>query len=74
VSRFLLTVDDEHGTAAVVLDVDLTKRQRRLLEELVPKDLSDRDRWQMLAVLTRLIADERAYERECERRGLLPLI
>jgi hypothetical protein len=71
VSRFLLTVDDEHGTAAVVVDVQLTARQRRLLEELVPKDLSDRDRWGMLAVLTRLVADERAYERVCQERGLL---
>jgi len=71
VSRFLLAVDDEHGSTAVVIDVELTARQRRLLNEVLPSNLTEEDRWRMLAVLTRLVADERAYERECQRRGLL---
>ncbi len=70
-NRVLLSVDDEHGSVAVVVDTDLTARERRLLAGVLPADLTREQAWQMLAVLTRLVADERAYERECERRGLL---
>lgn len=69
-SRFAAEVSDEHGTTGVVIDVDLTQAQRTALDQLadrIPVEL----RWLTIALLVRQIADERAYERVCQERGLL---
>lgn len=63
-------VDDQYGTAAVIIDLDLTDEQRRLLEPLLDT-LTREDRLHLLADLIRQKADEEAYERVCRDRGLL---
>lgn len=68
--RARLQVDDEHGTAAVFADIDLTDEQRALIEPLL-EGLNARDRLYLLADLIRQKADEEAYERVCRDRGLL---
>lgn len=70
VVRARLQVDDEHGTAAVFMDLDLPDEQRRLLEPLL-ESLTAEDRLHLLADLIRAKADEEAYERICRDRGLL---
>lgn len=81
-------VTDRHGTAAEVIDLDatlgeLSTHQRGLLGRLagnLVRDLvsvlggsEDHARKVAIAELLRLLADEAAYERVAERRGLLPL-
>jgi hypothetical protein len=86
--RIRVEVTDQHGTVAEVFDPGelrqrLRPRQRDLLEELaggLVRDLAhvlgrgeDDARAVAVAQLMRLQADEAAYERVAERRGLLPL-
>jgi hypothetical protein len=81
-------VADRHGTVAEIFDPDelsqhLRPRQRDQLAALaggLVRDLaqvlgSDEDHARQVAIaqLMRLQADEAAYERVAERRGLLPL-
>lgn len=68
--RVRIQVDDEHGTAAVILDVDLSDEQRALLEPLLAP-LSRTEGELLLCRLVRAKADEDAYERVCRERGLL---
>lgn len=68
--RAYCQVDDEGGTAAVILDHDLTEQERALLEPLLDSMTSE-DRMHLLADLNRSKADEEAYERVCRDRGLL---
>lgn len=70
-SRTLLQVDDEYGTATVILDHDLTADERALLEPLLDQLPDGVHPDHLLAVLTRHLADEQAYERVCQQRGLL---
>jgi hypothetical protein len=87
-NRIRVEVTDQHGTVAEVFDPDelrqrLRPRQRDQLGALaggLVRDLtralgSDEDHARQVAVamLMRLHADEAAYERVAERRGLLPL-
>lgn len=86
--RIRVEVTDRHGTVAEILDPDvllgrLRPRQRAQLDALVadliggltPLFVGGEDYARMVAAgwLVRLAADERAYERVAERRGLLPL-
>ena len=84
--RIRVEVTDRHGTVAEIFDpaeLHLRPRQRDQLGTLaggLVRDLaralgSDEDhaRQVAVAVLMRLQADEAAYERVAERRGLLPL-
>lgn len=81
-------VTDRFGTAAEIIDLDavlgkLSPHQRGLLSSLAAnlvRDLvsvfggsEDHARKVAVADLLRLAADESAYERVAERRGLLPL-
>jgi hypothetical protein len=67
--RVRVEVLDEHGTAVVVVP-ELTAEQRAALDGVLPP-LTLEEGWRLLAVLTRQIADEQAYERVCAQRGLL---
>lgn len=84
--RIRVEVTDRYGTAAEILDpgeLHLRPRQRDQLAALaggLVRDLAqalgtgeDHARQVAAAVLMRLQADEAAYERVAERRGLLPL-
>jgi hypothetical protein len=79
-------VDDEYGTVAEILDLavldTLTPRQRERLDELAGTLVDGLAgllgsqagaREAAIGQLTRLAADEAAYERVSERKGLLPL-
>lgn len=80
-------VTDRHGTAAEYLDLaalrKLPPRQRAQLDALAAGLVDDvarvlgldhgYARKVIVAELIRLVADEAAYERVCERRGVLPL-
>ena len=68
--RAYCQVDDQYGTAAFVLDHDLTNEERALLEPLL-ESMTSEDRLHLLADLIRQKADEEAYERVCRDRGLL---
>lgn len=70
-SRMLLQVDDEHGTATVILDHQLTDHERAVLEPLLAQLPPDVAPEHLLAVLIRQAADEQAYDRVREQRGLL---
>lgn len=87
-ARIRVEVTDQYGTVAEVLDPDelrarLRPRQRDQLDALADglvRDLAqllgfgeDHARQVAVAELMRLVADEAAYERVAERRGLLPL-
>jgi hypothetical protein len=84
--RIRVELADRHGTVAVVFDpgeMHLKPRQRDQLAALADRlvrDLAqalgrgeDDARQVAVALLMRLQADEAAYERVAERRGLLPL-
>lgn len=82
--RIRVEVADQYGTVAAILDSGcLQPRQRDRLAALaggLARDLArvlgtgeDHARTVAVAVLMRLQADEAAYERVAERRGLLPL-
>jgi hypothetical protein len=87
-ARIRVEITDQHGTVAEVFDPDelrqrLGPRRCRQLDALADglvRDLaralgSDEDhaRHVAIAALMRVHADEAAYERVAERRGLLPL-
>lgn len=65
-----MQVDDEFGTAAVFVDVELTDEVRRVLKPIL-EPLTDEELGYLLATLVRRFADEQAYERVCRGRGLL---
>lgn len=70
----MLTVDDEHGQARVVIDQAPNPERLAAVGEVIADVIGDLDRersGQLLAVLVRMIADEQAYERICHQRGLL---
>jgi hypothetical protein len=84
--RIRIEVTDRYGTAAEILDpgeLHLRSRQRDQLDVLaggLVRDLAQalgsgegHARQVAIAELMRLQADEAAYERVAERRGLLPL-
>jgi len=84
--RIRVEVTDQYGTAVEIIDpgkLRLRPRQRDQLGALADglvRDLarllgSDEDHARQVAVagLMRMQADEEAYERVAERRGLLPL-
>jgi hypothetical protein len=86
--RIRVELTDQHGTLAEIFDPDelrarLTSRQRGQLAALADglvRDLAkllghgeDHARQVAVALLMRIQADEAAYERVAERRGLLPL-
>jgi len=85
--RLRVEVDDQHGTAAIFTDPallgQLSPRKRAQAEELaaglvrkvaaVTGRGEDDARLVVLADLTRLAADEAAYDRVCQQRGILPL-
>lgn len=86
--RLRVEVTDRHGTTVTIIDpVDLGKRlrphQRNQASALaagltggIARILGsgeDHARLVAVAVLMRLMADEAAYERVAERRGVLPL-
>lgn len=86
--RIRVEVTDRHGTAALIVDADETRRklrprQRDRLDALADglvRDVAgvlgtdeDYARSVAAAFLTRLVADEAAYERVAARRGVLPL-
>jgi hypothetical protein len=86
--RIRVEIADQHGTVAEIFDPDelrqrLRPRQRDQLDALaggLVRDLAqalgtgeDHARQVAVAALMRLQADEAAYERVAERRGLLPL-
>ena len=81
-------VTDQFGTVTEILDTDallgkLRPRQRAQLDALAADLIGaltplfggyeDQARKAAVAELGRLVADEAAYERVAERRGLLPL-
>ncbi len=81
-------VTDQHGTVAEIIDVDavlgkLNPVQRAALEEMAGQLVRDVAGWlgcgedharkSLVAGLIRQVADEAAYERVAERRGVLPL-
>jgi len=85
--RLRVELIDRYGTIAEIIEPevlgDLTARKRARLDSLVgdavrelaaalgvPEDYA---RWVLAADLMRHRADEAAYERVCERRGVLPL-
>lgn len=85
-ARIRVEVTDRYGTVAEILDpgeLHLRPRQRDQLAALtggLVRDLAqalgsgeDHARQVAVAELMRLQADEAAYERVAERRGLLPL-
>lgn len=88
-SRVRIQVDDEHGPAALILDTSailgaLPEGKRARLAELSGRLVADvaelpgvsgeeHARHILLCLLTRQHADELAYERVAEQRGLLPL-
>jgi hypothetical protein len=86
-SRLRVEVTDQHGTVAEVVDLDvlrsLSPRRRNQLAGLAAglvQDLAsilgggeDHARQVALAELARLRADEAAYARVAEHKGLLPL-
>lgn len=63
-------VDDEHGSAGVILDVELTPGERDLLDALLEPLTRDQQLY-LLTSLVRAKVDEEAYERVCRDRGLL---
>lgn len=84
--RIRVEVTDRYGTVAGILDpgeLHLRPRQRDQLAALAAglvRDLAqalgsgeDHARQVAVAELMRLLADEAAYERVAERKGLLPL-
>jgi hypothetical protein len=87
VTAIRVEITDQYGTATGILDPDklphLSPRQRDQLTALADglvRDLaqilgSDEDHARRVAVsgLMRISADDAAYERVAERRGLLPL-
>ena len=83
-----IEVTDRHGTVAEIIDPDevlgkLNRHERQRLDalvadlvltlEIILKHGEDHARKVAIAELLRLIADEDAYERVAERRGVLPL-
>lgn len=67
----LLQVDDEHGSATVILDHELTDEERTVLDPLLAQLPANVAPEHLLAVLVRQVADEEAYDRVREQRGLL---
>lgn len=88
-NRVLITIDDEHGQVRQIIDVDATLDalegwERELVEQMASAvvdsitwqhaTLSDTDaRLLLISELVRRKADVDAYQREAERRGVLPL-
>ena len=80
-------VTDQHGTVAEIIDLDalhrLSASKRSQLDDLagrLVRDMTaalggseDHTRKVAIAELIRLTADEAAYERACQRKGVLPL-
>jgi hypothetical protein len=83
--RLRVEVADRHGTTVAIAEPGhrLPPRQRKQASALaagltggIARILGsgeDHARWVAVAVLMRLMADEAAYERVAERRGVLPL-
>jgi hypothetical protein len=86
--KLRIEVTDRHGTVAEVFDPDELRQHLKprqlaqlgtitdgVIRELVQATGYDEDwaRQVIAAELMRLVADEAAYERIAERRGLLPL-
>jgi hypothetical protein len=83
--RLRIEVRDEHGTAALIVDAP----QLDLVKQMIVADLADgavaaltglpgingadHARHVLLAALVRQHADEAAYERVAQQKGLLPL-
>lgn len=68
----MVTVDDEHGTAVVYIDQAPTTDQLAAAQGVLDSlGIDDRMAEQMLPILTRQVADEAAYQRVCEQRGVL---
>lgn len=84
-NRIRIEVDDEHGTVALLLGPpDVPAGKRAALSGLASRAVADlaalpsvhgeeHARQILLCVLTRQVADETAYERVAQQRGLLPL-
>ena len=82
-NRVRIEVDDEHGSVALILDppampdgkrsrlADLSARAVTGLAALPGVTGEEHARQILLCLLTRLVADEAAYERVAQRRGLL---
>ena len=75
-TRFRVEVEEAGvGGVALVLDrPDLTPAQQAAVRDIVEPvlaSLTHDERLALLAVLVEQYADERAYERVCEQRGLL---
>jgi hypothetical protein len=85
VIRFRVEIDDEHGTAAMVIDpppvspgqaarlAAITNQAVTALAALPGVASIDHARQIILAILVRQSADQDAYERVARQRGLLPL-
>jgi len=87
VNAIRVQVDDQYGTVALILDTGvlhaLSARKRGQLQAIADgyvRDLAaalgcteDHAREVALSELTRVTADEEAYERVAGQRGLLPL-
>ena len=86
--KIRIEITDKHGMVAEILDPEelrqgLTPRQRSKLDALADEVIRNlvkateydegHAREVIVAQLMRLVADEAAYERVAERRGLLPL-
>ena len=84
-NRAMWTVQDEHGTARVILDLDQDVPRRRraelqaLLDDVLARIAAETGvhpreaPWLLAGFLVRRHADAEAYDREAARRGLLPL-
>lgn len=68
---FMLLVEDQHGDIRMRLEPP-TPEQAAACEQAMPP-LTEQERLYAVAHLARIVSDSEAYERECARRGLMPL-
>ena len=76
-TRVRVQVDDGHGTVALYVDAP-DPEQAAVCAQVWAAAHSDAIseallRLAVIADLTRLVADDEAYQRECQRRGLIPI-
>ena len=69
----LVEVEDRHGPIRLRLDALTDAEEQACREIIAPLGLTEMEGLYVAALLARQIADAEAYERECARRGLMPL-
>lgn len=78
-TRVRCEVNDRHGTAAITVDTVVSDRCRAIIDHWIDQTAEVVGIHPMAVVeaasatLTRQAADERAYRRVCEERGVLAL-